>query len=652
MAGIGIDLGTYNSVAAFVAADGKSHIVRSRAGETRQGMVFPSFVKFDSDGRPVEIGDLARTKLNSCPQQVVWGVKRLIGRAWGEVDGKETQRFLYPIRSADDGTVSITIGPAVYTPSAISRILLERICEDARNPETNPMLAGVRLETLVITHPAYFTTSQISDTKAAAKGLGFEDDKVLLITEPEATVLAYGVDIPPGKPRDVLVVDWGAGTLDFVIVQLAMDVNGERLPPEYPGAAYGRTDLGGIDMDDRLLAAAISEYGLVDLAPKELGDLRLQLEEAKISLSEVPSVSFFVSHKRKSVQITLVSGGDPAATVTDKPRCLVLETILQDVLDTFDAELRESLRRNGYTPSDVSDVLLVGGPMHMPMVRSRIAKVFSGNKRVIDALSRVDRDGFPVNPMECVARGAAMRASGAGGHGPRPLPPFDYGFALRNPGGMWQGETVIRANGGYPQPASPQSIDVGGNAGPGDAIPVSLFQLIKQAGGQKVVRMGDYTFVPAVDKGGAWRFSVSLRVDHEGVCTLSCTDARTNVTQHLDHLDKLLGEEIPAVMPLVQFDGASAGSPPASVLADIPSARIKVTTRRALVHVKVARAKAANDPELDALTAKLEAAREALQITPVSVKAFQEAEILCETVRNHLETRGLLSAAEQKVLKS
>jgi molecular chaperone DnaK (HSP70) len=497
-------------------------------------MVFPSFVKFDAAGEVQFFGEKAKREMTTAPQLVVWGVKRLIGRSYRQVEA-ERQRFLYSVAESLDGGVIIPIGSRHYTPAEVSALILADI-KRAAESAFNPGVVGT-VRKAVVTHPAYFDALQIQHTREAAQQAGFSE--IELIPEPVAAALAYGIQLDPSRPQYILAVDWGAGTLDIVVVTLTL--SDQRRPRmDYVRPACGHVQLGGIDMDDALLDRVIEVYDLTDLRPlanklregsplsfadtkllRSLGDLRLRIEEAKIELSEKRATRVPVAYRGQPLTIK--------AARTKRDRLdrgrdwIILEEVLQPYLKQFRHHIEFALQESGVSAGGIDHVLLIGGPMHMPCVRQVIAELFKRNRQVRQELQEIEQAGFPVSPTECVAQGAAMDARGSG-----PIPPdgeleYDYGLLMRDPWGEAVGQIVLRR--GQRVPCEGSLGPLTGHGRPGDWIPVSLYK--REVGPDSgYVWMGDYRFSPGFDSKGLAAFEGTLRADKDGVISAFWTDSR------------------------------------------------------------------------------------------------------------------------------
>jgi len=351
---IGIDLGTSNSAAAVLEAS-RPVMIPSAEGTTAEGgKAFPSYVAFTKDGQLI-VGEPARRQAISNPEGTVYAFKRKMGTDHKyRIFGKE------------------------YTPQQLSGFLLQKIKRDAE------AFLGEKIEKAVITVPAYFNDNQRQATKDAGAIAGLE--VVRIINEPTAASLAYGLD-KAGKNQKILVFDLGGGTLDVTIMEFGDGVF-EVL------STSGDTQLGGTDMDNALvewIAAEFQKESGVDIRKDRMAAQRVRdaAEKAKIELSST-----------LETQLNL-----PFLTATHEgPKHLALslsraklEELVRPVVDRCRAPVEQAIRDAKLTKADISRIVLVGGPTRMPMVQ----------KLLESAVDRPIERG--VDPMECVAMGAAIQ---------------------------------------------------------------------------------------------------------------------------------------------------------------------------------------------------------------------------------------------------
>jgi Fe-S protein assembly chaperone HscA len=376
---VGIDLGTTNSLVAFMQGD-KPVVIPGVDGSS----LVPSVVALDpvpADGsRPtVTVGNSARRTLIETPERVIYSVKRLMGRGLEEVQ-KELEFF--PFRLADDvqaGEVPrIQLGEMRFTPPEISAYILRQLKRNAERFFGEPVTQAV------ITVPAYFNDAQRQATKDAGRMAGLE--VLRLVNEPTAAALAYGLD--RAKEGIIAVYDLGGGTFDISILKLRDGIFEVQ-------STNGDTHLGGDDIDNLLLAIALdeihSEHG-VDLRshPGAVQALRKAAIDAKIRLSSEPSARFDIE----------LPNGDRYQR--DIPR-EVFEQLIQPILERTAGPCKQALTDANITPDQVEEVVLVGGSTRIPAVRALVDKLFN-------LAARGKKPHIELNPDEVVALGAAVQA--------------------------------------------------------------------------------------------------------------------------------------------------------------------------------------------------------------------------------------------------
>jgi Fe-S protein assembly chaperone HscA len=362
---VGIDLGTTNSLVAFVdPATGLPQIIPDREGNR----LLPSVVAFTPDG--VLVGEPAKRQLVRRPRTTVFSVKRLMGRSYEDVKGE--LRFLpFPVLPAE-GLVRIEVGDRLVTPPEVSAIILRSLKERAE------AWFGEPVDRAVITVPAYFNDSQRQATRDAGRIAGL--DVVRILNEPTAASLAYGLHrLPEGL---IAVYDLGGGTFDISILRVKEGIF-EVL------ATNGDTHLGGDDFDrelvDWLLEDIRTRHG-VDLRddPEAGQELRLAAEAAKIRLSSVE-------------RTTLTLPFDEFVYRRELTR-EELERLIGPWVERTLGPCRQALRDAGLTPDRIDQVVLVGGSTRVPLVRRRVAELFGRPPQC------------QLHPEEVVALGAAVQA--------------------------------------------------------------------------------------------------------------------------------------------------------------------------------------------------------------------------------------------------
>ena len=351
---IGIDLGTSNSAAAVLEA-GRPKIIPSAEGVTQYGKAFPSVVAFTKDGQLL-VGEPARRQAISNPERTITKAKRKMGTV-----------FKYQINGKD------------YTPQQVSAFILQKIKSDAE------AFLGDKVTKAVITVPAYFDDNQRQATKDAGEIAGLE--VVRIINEPTAAALAYGLD-KSDKEHKVLVFDLGGGTLDVTIMEFGEGVFEVK-------STSGDTQLGGTDMDDyvlQYLSREFKEKESVDLLTDPIAMQRLKeaAEKAKIELSTVLETDINLPF------ITATSKG-PLHFNTKLTRAQ-LEKIVEPLIKRCKKPVEQAIKDAGITVKEIEKIILVGGPTRMPGIQ----------KFVEDTLGKKPERG--IDPMECVAQGAAIQA--------------------------------------------------------------------------------------------------------------------------------------------------------------------------------------------------------------------------------------------------
>ena len=356
---IGIDLGTSNS-AASVMEGGKPVIIPSAEGNSIAGKAFPSYVAFTKEGQLL-VGEPARRQAVTNPDGTVFEAKRKMGTSFKySLNGKE------------------------YTPEQISAFILQKIKKDAES------YAGGAISQAVITVPAYFDDAQRQATKNAGEIAGLE--VVRIINEPTAAALAYGLD-KVGQEQKILVFDLGGGTLDVTTMDFGQGVF-EVI------STSGDTQLGGKDMDSALINHIITTFKQesgIDIATDKmaLNRVREAAEKAKIELSTTMETDLNLPF------ITADANGPRHLTM--KITRAKLEELVKPIIEKLRHPMEQAIADAKLTPHQIDKVILVGGPTRMPIVQ-KFVEDFVGKQ--------VERG---IDPMEAVAKGAAIQAGVLGG---------------------------------------------------------------------------------------------------------------------------------------------------------------------------------------------------------------------------------------------
>ncbi len=388
---IGIDLGTYNSAAAVALGRTRIAMIQSKYGKTLYGKSFPSFVLFDHHGNKQLVGQRAKEELRLNPELVIWGVKRLVGLPYRTaLEMGELKRFEYKIEEGPGGSILIKVGEERFTPSHVLEFILREIKEDAENPKVNPLLGGT-VDRAIISIPAYYKAIRTAPIVEAALRAGF--DEVDTIAEPTAAAVNYSLNVE--KEANILAFDIGAGTLD-VTVMMVVNEAGRLVPGEL--CTSGHESLGGIDMDDLLISHMVDKHGISqidrDAAVKSV--LKEEVEKAKIRLSA-----------RENTVLDL-PGGEMAELDRGE-----LEEVLKPLLEKCRGPIRVALKQAGIDADTLDHVLFVGGPTHMPCVRNVVCDELlrlGARSEVVTELEDEGKGRGIVDPMECVAKGASLKA--------------------------------------------------------------------------------------------------------------------------------------------------------------------------------------------------------------------------------------------------
>src|SRR3989344_5690090 len=353
---IGIDLGTSNSAASVLEA-GKTVMIPSSDGTVvGGGKAFPFYVVFDKSGNLL-VAEPARRQAVTNPENTITTFKRKMGT-------KE----------------KYTLNGKNYTPQQLSAFILQKIKKDAE------AFLGQPIQKAVITVPAYFNDAQRQATKDAGAIAGLE--VVRIINEPTAASLAYGID-KAGQEEKILVFDFGGGTLDVTIMDFGDGVFEVK-------STSGDTELGGTDMDEVLVNYISDEFKRqegIDLKQDKTALQRVKeaAEKAKIELS---------STLETDINLPFISGDTAGPKhLTMKITRAKLEELIRPIIEKCRGPLEQAFKDSNLTPNDITKIILVGGPTRMPITQ-KFVEDYVGKK--------IERG---VDPMECVAQGAAIQAA-------------------------------------------------------------------------------------------------------------------------------------------------------------------------------------------------------------------------------------------------
>jgi len=368
---IGIDLGTTNSAFAYMVA-GKPEVITNSEGDRTT----PSVVAITKKGDRL-VGKVAQRQRVTNPENTIYGIKRLIGRKF---DDKEVQndKKNAPYKIVKKGSgVAVEFGGKEYTPEEVSAMVLSKIKADAE------AFLGETVTEAIITVPAYFDDSQRQATKDAGKIAGLEVRRI--INEPTAAALAYGLE--KNEDQKIVVFDLGGGTFDVSVLELGDGVFEVK-------STNGDTHLGGEDFDNKIVDYILSEFAKennIDLRKDAAAMQRIkdEAEKAKKELSSATEIEINLPY------ITADADGPKHLELTLTRA--KLEELVEPLLNQLDGPVERALKDAGLKPSDIAEVVMVGGMTRMPAVVERVKKFFG-------------KDPMQgVNPDEVVAVGAAIQ---------------------------------------------------------------------------------------------------------------------------------------------------------------------------------------------------------------------------------------------------
>lgn len=368
---LGIDLGTTNSVMAIMEA-GDPVVVPNAEG----GRLTPSVVAFSKEGERL-VGQVAKRQATTNPENTIFSIKRFMGRRNEEVS-QEIKLVPYKVARASNGDVGVEVRGKGYSPPEISAMILQKMKTDAE------AYLGEKITQAVITVPAYFNDSQRQATKDAGKIAGLE--VLRIVNEPTAAALAYGLD--KKKDEKIAVYDLGGGTFDVSILELGEGVFEVK-------STNGDTHLGGDDFDEQIISWLVDEFKKdqgIDLRKDRMALQRLKeaAEKAKCELSTVLETEINLPF------ITADASGPKHLSL--KLTRAKLEQLVEDLIQRSIGPCRQALKDAGLEPSNVDEVVLVGGQTRMPKVQALVRELFG----------KEPHKG--VNPDEVVAIGAAIQA--------------------------------------------------------------------------------------------------------------------------------------------------------------------------------------------------------------------------------------------------
>ena len=370
---LGIDLGTTNSAMAIVEG-GEPRIIESTEGSRTT----PSVVAIAKNNERL-VGTIAKRQAVTNPKNTIYGIKRFMGhRATDEVVKRDKGLVPYEIKEGSDGGVLVRLGDKDYRPEEISAMILSKMKADAEAK------LGEKITEAVITVPAYFDDAQRNATKAAGKIAGLEVKRIL--NEPTAAAMAYGFN--KKKDEKIVVYDFGGGTFDVSVLEVGDDVIEVK-------STDGDSHMGGRDIDQKLVQWLATEYKKesgIDVSKDPLALQRLDeaAEKAKHELS---------TSSESEINIPFITSD------AEGPKHLLLK-LSRSTLESLAGEYvtrsiditKRALEAAKRSPSDINEIVLVGGQTRMPLIQQEVKKLFGKELHM------------GVNPDEVVAIGAALQA--------------------------------------------------------------------------------------------------------------------------------------------------------------------------------------------------------------------------------------------------
>ncbi len=494
---IGIDLGTTNSVVAVMEGNEPVVIANQEGARTT-----PSVIAFSDSGETL-VGAPARNQRVTNPHRTVYSVKRFMGRRHNEVGGEE-KMVPYEITGGADEYVKIQIDGKEYTPQEISAKTLRKLKEAAES------YLGHKVNKAVITVPAYFNDAQRQATKDAGQIAGLEVARI--INEPTAAAIAYGLDKAQNEQK-IVVFDLGGGTFDVSVLELNDD---EGMKVFEVISTSGDTHLGGDDFDDVLINYVADEFKKdtgVDLRADTMALQRLQegCENAKKELSTAQQSSI-------NLPFITADASGPKHLQMDITRSK-FEELIDGLVERCKIPLQRALKDAKFSPSDIDEIVLVGGSTRVPKVQAMVKGVFGKDPHK------------GVNPDEVVALGAAVQGSVLAGDRKDVLlldvTPLTLG--IETEGGVMT--ALVERNTTVPTEKKQVFSTAADNQ---TAVTIQVYQgERKMANNNRLLDKFDLTGIPPAPR-GVPQVEVKFDIDQNGILNVSAKDLGTGTEANVE----------------------------------------------------------------------------------------------------------------------